>query len=124
MFVGFSAMMAYVEGYKAFQKKFSPMVVQRALSLDEECGPIRAVFAGPYSMGMFHATRKRKIVSWTLLFAVFGLVQAVKKLPYPWRSIIDAGVVSGLSWGSASIIFYWVRSMLGKSPGVDPQLPN
>ncbi|KAG5188170.1 hypothetical protein JKP88DRAFT_353481 [Tribonema minus] len=123
MYVGFAVLMAYAEGYKAFQKKFSPMVVQRALTLDKSAGPLRLVLAGPYSMGLFHASRKRKIVSWTLSFAVLGLVQAVRKLPYPWRSIIDGGVVAGLSWGSGAIVYYWVRSWFGTDPGVDAQLP-
>lgn len=35
LYGGFALLMAYAEGYKGFQKKFSPMVVQRALTLDQ-----------------------------------------------------------------------------------------
>ena len=32
----------------------------------------------------------------------------MKRLPYPWRSIVDAGVVVGLSYGALSIaVRFW-----------------
>ncbi|KAG5181885.1 hypothetical protein JKP88DRAFT_204036 [Tribonema minus] len=127
LYMSFVALMAYVEGHKAFQKKFSPMVVQRALTLDQartSFGPLRIILAGPYCMGLFYATRKRKIVSWTLYISVIALVTVVRQLPYPWRSIIDAGVVAGLSWGASAILYFWVRSWFGRAPGVDAQMPE
>mmetsp|Transcript_7948 Transcript_7948/g.11104 ORF Transcript_7948/g.11104 Transcript_7948/m.11104 type:complete len:257 (+) Transcript_7948:80-850(+) len=123
-YASFVAFMAYTEGYKAFQKKFSPLVVKRALTLDEKLTPMRAVFAGPYCMGMFHATKARKIVSWSITIGVFGLVQVVKRLPFPYRSLVDAGVVAGLSWGGTSILCYYVRSLFGTPPSIDPALPK
>jgi hypothetical protein len=50
--------------------------------------------------------------------------QIVKKLSYPWRSIVDAGVVVGLSWGAIAIACFWVRTWFGESPNVDPQMPE
>lgn len=52
------------------------------------------------------------------------MVGLVKRLPYPWRSIVDAGVVTGLVWGAVSIINLYVRALLGTPPGVDPCLPK
>lgn len=141
MYAGFSALMAYAEGFKGFQKKFSPLVVKRALTLDptaamspadqkqkqqrrRRAGPLRLLLAGPYSMGLFHATRKRKTVSWSLTAGVLCLVQMVKRLPYPWRSIVDAGVVVGLSYGTLSICVIWARAILGRAPSIDPALPE
>lgn len=63
-------------------------------------------------MGLLHATRKRQIVSWSVSLGVAGIVAAVKQLPYPWRNIVDAGVVVGLSWGSASILVLYIRAWL------------
>lgn len=119
-------LMAYAEGFKGFQKKFSPLVVKRALTLDAEGGrgPLRLLFAGPYSMGLFHATKKRRIVSWGLTTGVFCLVQLVKRLPYPWRSVVDAGVVVGLSYGMASICLIWARAIMGTAPAIDPEMPE
>ncbi|CAM9693716.1 unnamed protein product [Phaeothamnion confervicola] len=123
LYAAFAAFMAYAEGFKGFQKKFSPLVVKRALTLDDGAGPLRVLLAGPYSMGLFHASRKRKTVSWCLTVGVFGLVQLVKRLPYPWRSIVDAGVVVGLSYGALSIAVIYARSLFGKSPDIDPAMP-
>ncbi|CAM9762738.1 unnamed protein product [Discosporangium mesarthrocarpum] len=127
MYAGFALFMAYAEGFKGFQKKFSPLVVKRALTLDSRSsrpGPLRILLAGPYCMGLFHATRKRKVVGWCLTAGVFGLVQVVKRLSYPWRSIVDAGVVVGLSYGALSIGFLWARAILGTAPDIDPALPK
>jgi hypothetical protein len=76
-------------------------------------------------MGMLHATRKRKIVSFSVTLGVAAIVAAVKRLPYPWRNIIDAGVVCGLSFGSISILFLYIQSWItGKPPSqVDAALP-
>jgi len=115
---------AYVEGYGAFQKKFSPLVVQRAMTLKQSPSPLHVLLAPFYSMGLMHATRKRKIVSTSISLSVAVIVGVVKRLPYPWRSIVDAGVVTGLTWGGASILAFYVRALCGKAPGVDPQLPN
>ncbi|CAN0031213.1 unnamed protein product, partial [Laminaria digitata] len=135
MYGGFALLMAYAEGFKGFQKKFSPLVVKRALTLDSpkegsgggggKAGPLRLLLAGPYSMGLFHATKKRLTVSWGLTTGVLCLVHIVKKLPYPWRSIVDAGVVVGLSYGTLSICLIWARAaVMGKAPSIDPALPE
>ena len=118
---------AYVEGYKGFQLKFSPLVVSRSLTLTPLNGtPIHHTLFGPfYSMGLFHASKKRKIVSWSVTIGVAIIVAAVKRLPYPWRNIVDAGVIVGLSWGSLSIAVEWVKAVIMKKPTtVDPALPN
>ena len=121
-YAGAMATMAYAEGYKAFQLKFSPMVVQRAITLN--CASPLHVLLGPfYSMGLLHATKKRKTISWAVSLGVAMLIAAVKRLPYPWRSIIDAGVVCGLGWGGASIAVFYAKALAGTPPGVDPQLP-
>ena len=75
-------------------------------------------------MGLFHATKKRKIVSWSVTIGVAMVVAAVKRMPYPWRNIIDAGVVAGLSWGSLSILIIYLKAwVLGHKPEIDPALP-
>lgn len=75
-------------------------------------------------MGLFHATKKRKIISWSVTIGVAMIVAAVKRMPYPWRNIIDAGVVAGLSWGSLSILLIYLKAwVLGKRPDIDAALP-
>jgi len=122
IYVSWSAFMAYYEGYKAFQKKFSPLVVKRSFTLADNPGLFNWLLAGPYSMGLFSATNKRMKVSWGITVGVAGLVGIVKKLPYPWRGIADAGVVAGLSWGTASIVVIFLKGLFGTLPDCDNEL--
>jgi hypothetical protein len=50
-------------------------------------------------------------------------VKIVKLLPYPYRSIIDAGVVAGLSYGTLSICVLTIKKMLGGKIDSDEALP-
>ena len=117
---------AYVEGYKGFQKKFSPLVVKRSFTIAPTNNPFYWLLAPLYSMGLLHATKKRLIVSWSLTLGLTLLVGIVKKLPYPWRNIVDAGVVVGLTWGSLAILWYYLSSLVtGDVPSqVDAALPE
>ncbi len=113
LYVSWTLYMLYAEGYKGFQLKFAPLVVSRAFSLSQNLTIINCLFAGPYSMGLFGASRKRMIVSWAITIGVFALVILVKMLPYPYRSIIDAGVVAGLSYGTLSILVIAAKTLFG-----------
>ena len=113
MYVAFCGIMAYSEGYKAFHLKFSPLVVSRSFDLVNNPSFLNYILAGPYSMGMFNASRKRMIVSWGITIGVFALVKVVKFLPYPYRSIVDAGAVCGLGLGTLSIVFLTVKALFG-----------
>lgn len=118
---------AYVEGYKGFQLKFSPLVVSRSFTLLPSSSPIHHLLLAPlYSMGLFHATKKRMIISWSVSIGVAAVVAAVKRLPYPWRNIVDGGVVVGLTWGTISILGGYIISLItGIAPiDVDPSLPE
>ena len=116
LYIVFTLIMAYSEGYRGFHKKFSPMAVERAFGIVDNLSIFSVLLAGPYSMGLFGASRKRMIVSWMMTIGVFCLVVIVKRVPYPYRSIIDAGVVMGLTLGSISIIWYVIQSLLGNIP--------
>jgi len=119
---------AYVEGYKGFHLKFSPLVVKRSFTLvigtQQGNNPINYLLAPLFSMGLFSATRKRMIVSWSISIGVAIIVALVKKLSPVPRCILDAGVVVGLSVGSISILYHYLRSMItGTLPTIDPCLP-
>mmetsp|Transcript_20664 Transcript_20664/g.26664 ORF Transcript_20664/g.26664 Transcript_20664/m.26664 type:complete len:276 (-) Transcript_20664:43-870(-) len=118
---------AYVEGYKGFQQKFSPLVVKRSFTLIPGQNGTKwwhFLIAPFYSMGLVHATKKRTIISWSVTIGVTLIVAAVKRLPYPWRNIVDAGVVAGLTWGSLSILLFYLKSWItGVVPAIDAALP-
>ena len=103
LYVLWVAIMAYSEGYRGFQKKFSPRVVARAFYLGRHPTPLRVLFALPFCMSFFHSTRRQRIVSYTFVTLIALLVVAVRHLPQPWRGIVDGGVVVGLAWGAVAI---------------------
>ncbi len=116
--------MMYKEGYEAFQLKWAPLVVKRAFMLsgpDQSLTVANILFTGPYAMGMFSATTNRMIVSWSVTIGIMVLAQAVQKMPYPYRNIVDAGVVAGLSYGCMALLWATIYAVLhGTLPQVDP----
>lgn len=116
--------MAYAEGYRGFQQRFSPRAVKRAWHLARHPSPGLVVVAPLFAMGLVHSTRRRKIASWALLLGIVGLILMIRLLAQPWRGLIDAGVVVGLSWGMGSLLWYAGQALMGREPEVDPELPG
>lgn len=116
--------LGYTEGYKAFQKQFSPRVVARARYLANNPTPLRVLLAPMFCMGYFHATRKRLVISWALSLGVVGLILIVSRVPQPWRGIVDAGVVVALTWGLVAMVVYAARALSGHGLPVPPDVPE
>jgi hypothetical protein len=116
--------MGYAEGYKGFQLRFSPRAAARALYLRNHPTPGRIIFAPLFCMGFFHATRKRKIVAYSLTGMIVLLIVLVRQLPQPWRGIVDAGVVLGLGWGVLSVWFFSIKAFWGTAYCVSPETPD
>ncbi len=106
--------MAWSEGVKGFHRAFSPRVVARARYLRQESHPLLALMAPVFCMGYIHATRKRKIVSFVVTSVIVCLVMLLRITPQPWRGIIDAGVVTGLTLGVGSLIYFWLQVETGR----------
>lgn len=114
----------YVEGYRAFQKRFSPRVVARALHLAEHPRPLHVALAPLYVMALLHTTRRRLITSWILVAGIVAVILLVRSFPPVWRALIDAGVALALAWGTAVMIIYFVRGLAGHPMPVGPDLPG
>jgi len=102
--------MAYAEGYKGFHLGFAPRVVVRARYLAENPRPLHVMLAPLFCMGYIYATRKRQILSIALTIMIICFVLIARSMPQPWRGILDAGVVVGLSLGVMSIAYFLVLS--------------
>jgi hypothetical protein len=124
LLAGWVAFSAYTEGYRAFQRQFTPRVVARAQHLSAHPRLLHVLLAPAYCMGFFHATRKRLIVSWTVTTLVVLAIIAVKMLAQPWRGIIDAGVVIALAWGVIALAYFTVRALAGHRMPVPPDVPQ
>lgn len=124
LYLGNLVFFAYSEGYRGFQKQFSPRVAARAWVITQGGSTLRYVLAPFFLMGLMHATPHRKRISWTLLLVIVTLVVLVRMLPQPWRGIVDGGVVLGLSWGLVTVWIAFARMLrTGAPPAVDPELP-
>lgn len=120
----FTPYMAWAEGYKGFHLNFAPRVVARALYLREQAGPLHCLLAPLVCMGYVHATPKRRLVSILVTSAIVVLVMLVSQAPQPWRGVIDAGVVTGLAIGIASLLWHWLRFALQhQRPVIAADLP-
>jgi hypothetical protein len=115
---------AHAEGYKGFQKKFSPRTVARAVYLGNHPTPLRAVLAPLFCMGFFDATKRVLITAWAVTIGVIILVIIIKTLDQPWRGIIDIGVVVGLGWGLTSLLVFFFGALFGRPPAYDPGIPG
>jgi hypothetical protein len=115
---------AYAEGYRGFQKAFSPRVIARSVHLARNPRPLFVLLAPLYAMALFHARRKRIIVAWVLVVVIVGLVMTVRHLPQPWRGIIDVGVVAGLLWGTLSIAWFFGAAVFAGTVPPDESQPH
>ena len=116
--------MGYAEGYKGFQCRFSPRAAARALYLKNHPTFMRALFAPFFCMSFFHATRKRRMVSYSLTAMIILLIVMVRHLAQPWRGIVDAGVLLGLAWGLISLWIFTAQAFFGQGFKTSPETPN
>ena len=118
----FVAFMAYTEGYRGFQKSFSPRTAARAYYLYHHPGWVRGLLAPAFCMGFFDATRKPLLFAWVGTALIVTLVVALRFAPQPWRAIVDAGVVVGLSWGLLSFLADCYRAFRRGEYPVSPEV--
>ena len=115
--------MAHAEGYRGFQKSFAPRVAARARHLKDNPNLLHVLLSPLFCMGYFHSPLRRRISVYALTLMIVLLIVLVKYLEQPWRGIIDAGVVVGLSWGVISIVLYSVRAFVVDEFQYSPELP-
>ena len=114
--------MVIVEGVRGFHGSFSPRVVARAEHLLEHARPVDVVLAPFFCSGLYGTTRRRLIAGWGMITGIVSVVVAVRLLAQPWRGLIDAGVVAGLSVGLLSVAIWFVRARRGGDLPFGPEL--
>lgn len=124
LYVVWVVWMWWSEGYRAFQKQLAPRFVKRAVWLARDRRPLYVALAPIFCLGLFHARRRRLIISWSISLGVICLIIAVRFLPMPWRGIVDGGVVVGLAWGVGWILYYFAVALAGGELAADPELPE
>ena len=118
------AFMAWSEGYRGFQQSFSPRIVARAKYLIAHPRPAHVLLAPLFCMGYFHTTRRRMISVYALTVFIVAIIVAVRWFPQPWRGIVDAGVVIGLTWGLISMGAFTLRALTAEEYPYAPEVPE
>jgi len=120
----FALFMVVAEGYRGFQKKFSPRTAARVKYLRDHPTLLRIVLAPLFSMGFFHANRKTKTIAYCLTLGIICLVLLVHNCDQPWRGIIDFGVVLGLTWGLISFWIFSIKALTNQNFSHSPETPE
>jgi hypothetical protein len=115
--------MLYFEGYRGFQRSFSPRAAARARWLNDHPRPLLIALAPLFCMGLVHATRRRLITSWVVLGGIAGLVVGMRLVPQPWRGLLDAGVAAALVYGAGTVVVLYVTAG-SRPPRVELDLPG
>jgi hypothetical protein len=117
--------MAWTEGYRGFQVKFSPRVAARALYLYRTRVPLWMRLLAPiFCFGYFHAQLRAKLVAWIGTMLIVILILVIHQLDQPWRGIIDAGVVVGLSWGIVTLFVSCLSTIRAGEYLASPEVPE
>lgn len=120
----FAIFMLVSEGYRGFQKRFSPRTAARVKYLYDHPNLVRGLLAPFFCMGYFHAKRKTQLTAIILTLGIIMLVILVSFCPQPWRGIIDFGVVLGLSWGIATFAIFSFQALTQKDYPHSPETPD
>lgn len=120
----FLLFMSVAKGYMGFQRGFSPRVAARARWLRDHPAFVRVILAPLFCMCYFRATRKRMIVSYGLTGAIVFFIVMLRITPQPWKGIVDAGVVLGLSWGLIAMVVFVLKAFTSSSFDFPPDLPE
>ena len=115
--------MLVAEGYRGFQKKFSPRTAARVRYLRDQPDLLRTILAPFFCMGYFHANKKTRIIAICLTLGIILLVVLVRFLDQPWRGIVDFGVVLGLSYGVISFLLFSFQALSKADYPHSPETP-
>ncbi|MBL8200224.1 MAG: hypothetical protein JNK40_04555 [Chromatiales bacterium] len=118
-----AACMAWAEGYRGFQQRFSPRVAARALALYEHPTTVRLLLAPLFCVGYFGATVRLQRTVWLGTGLIVLAVLAFNRLDQPWRGILDAGVMVGLMWGTLSLVWASWATFRGRRAMVAAEVP-
>lgn len=116
--------MAYSEGYRGFQCAFAPRTAARARYLYHSPRLLHVLLAPAFCMAYFYTHRHRQIAAVILTSGVLLAIGVLRFFPQPWRGIVDAGVVTGLTWGIVSLVMYTVQAFTTVSFPHSPEIPG
>jgi hypothetical protein len=107
---------AYGEGYRALHRRFVPHLLERASELAHAPQSPRTWLLAPgFLLCLVQAERTEQQRAWLSLVLIAGAVLVVRRLPEPYRGIVDAGVAVALSIGLGSLLLGYVAVVRSRS---------
>lgn len=116
--------MAYAEGYRGFQQRFSPRAAARARHLMQHPQIRHVILAPLFCMGVVYADWRLRLRILLLTAFIVLVVVLLSRVEQPWRGIIDAGVVVGLLWGMISLFIFSIQALTAHQFSYDAELPQ
>jgi len=116
--------MSYTEGFRGFQRAFSPRAAARARYIRDNPTAARTVLAPLFCMGYFHTNTRRLISVYLLTGAILILILIFNQLNQPWRGLLNVGVVCGLLWGVLSFLRCSILALGRGAFNHSPELPS
>ena len=124
VFIGFLIFMLYSEGYKGFQKSFSPRFAARTKHLLYNASFLQLLLAPLFCMSYFNAPKRRVIATCSLTAMIIIFILSFRLVPQPWRGLLDAGVVAGLIWGMVASILFCIKALTDAQFNWDAEVLN
>lgn len=112
--------MAWVEGFRGFQRGLIPRLITRSRAIAVGDSWVDRLLAPAAALELVRATPRRLARRWCLVGAIAILVVGTRSLSDPWRGLILAGVVAGLSWGLVSLLIQGIAAGAVTVPNPDP----
>ena len=119
---GNTAFMAWSEGYRGFQLRFSPRSAARVKWLAQHANAMQTLLAPLFVMGYFGTTRRRMIGVYLLTGFILAAIAVIHGLAQPWRAALDIGVVVGLAWGLVTFLAALGRTLNTAGFVVSPEV--
>ena len=119
---GNTAFMAWSEGYRGFQLRFSPRSAARVKWLAEHANAMQTLLAPLFVMGYFGTTRRRMMGVYVLTVFILAAIAVIHGLAQPWRAALDIGVVVGLAWGLVTFLAALWRTLNTAGFVVSPEV--
>ena len=121
---GNTVFMAWSEGYRGFQLRFSPRSAARVKWLAQHANAMQMLLAPLFVMGYFGTTRRRMIGVYLLTGFILAAIAVIHGLAQPWRAALDIGVVVGLAWGLVTFLAALRRTLNTAGFVVSPEVAD
>ena len=116
--------MAYSEGYKGFHLSFAPRFAARVKYVYQQGQGVQLWLSPLFCFGYFGTTKAKQVVAFALTILLICVIVLMGYMPQPWRGVVDAGVVVGLSIGVLSMLYWLLQEYKQLAYLHSPEVPQ